>query len=67
MTNYATEMNGYAQSPELAGRFRLILGLTMMIGGLYFGLFTTHPGHGLGLLFFIISPFVFLTDNGRTR
>ena len=40
MTNYATEMNKYANSPDLAGNVRLILGLTMMIGGLYFGLFT---------------------------
>ena len=62
MTNYAAEMNGYAHSPALAGRFRLILGLTMMIAGLYFGLFTEIPGHGLGLLAFIVSPLVFLTD-----
>ena len=40
MTNCATETNGYAHSPELAGRVRLILGLTMMIAGLYFGLFS---------------------------
>ncbi len=65
MTNYATEMNRYANSPELAGNVRLILGLTMMIGGLYFGLFTAQPGQGLGLLCFIASPFVFLTDKKR--
>ena len=62
MTNYATEMKGNANYPELAGRVRLILGLTMMIAGLYFGLFTDMPGHGLGLMFFIVSPLVFLTD-----
>ncbi len=62
MTNYAAEMNGNIGSPELAGRVRLILGLTMMIAGLYFGLFTEMPGQGLGLLSFIASPFVFLTD-----
>ena len=67
MTNYATETNGYAHSPELAGKVRLILGLTMMIAGLYVGLFTEAAGHGLGLLFFIVSPFVFLTDKERTR
>ena len=66
MTNYAIETNGYAHSPELAGRIRLVLGLTMMIAGLYFGLFTAMPGHGLGLLFFIVSPFVFLTDKKQT-
>lgn len=62
MTNYATEMKGNINSPALAGRVRLILGMTMMIAGLYFGLFTEMPGHGLGLLFFIVSPLVFLTD-----
>lgn len=62
MTNYATETNGYAHTPELAGPVRLILGLTMMIAGLYFGLFTEMPGRGLGWLSFIASPFVFLTD-----
>ncbi len=65
MTNYATEMKGNVNSPALAGRVRLILGMAMMIGGLYFGLFTDMPGHGLGLLFFIVSPFVFLTDKKR--
>lgn len=65
MTNYATEMNENAYHPTLAGRFRLILGLTMMIAGLYFGLFTNMPGHGLGLLSFIVSPLVFLTDKKR--
>lgn len=62
MTNYATEMNVNADSPALAGTVRLILGLTMMIAGLYFGLSTKMPGQGLGLLSFIVSPFVFLTD-----
>lgn len=65
MTNYATEMNVDINSPALAGRVRLILGLTMMIAGLYFGLFTEMPGKGLGLLSFITSPFVFLTDQKR--
>ena len=66
MTNCATEMNRRANSPELAGSVRLILGLTMLFGGLYFGLFTEMPGQGLGLLCFIASPFVFLTDKKRT-
>lgn len=65
MTNYANETNVNASSPELAGKVRLILGLTMMIAGFYFGLFTDIPGHDLGLLFFIVSPFVFLTDKKR--
>lgn len=65
MTNYSTEMNVDINSPALAGPVRLILGLTMMIAGLYFGLFTEMPGQGLGLLSFIASPFVFLTDQKR--
>ena len=65
MTNCTTEINGNAGSPVLAGKFRLILGMIMMIGGLYFGLFTEVAGHGLGLLFFIVSLFVFLTDKKR--
>lgn len=56
MTNYATEMKGNVNSPVLAGRVRLILGLTMMITGLYFGLFTDMPGHGLGLMLLLVSP-----------
>lgn len=65
MTSFATEMNGSINSPALAGRVRLILGLAMMIAGLYFGIFTEMPGHGLGLLCFIVSPFVLLTDKKR--
>ena len=62
MTNYSTARFGNAHSPEPAGKFRLILGLTMLIGGLYCGFFTDMPGHGLGLLFSLVSPFVLLTD-----
>ncbi len=66
MTNYANAAtNENLTSPALAGRIRLILGLTMMIAGLYFGLFTDVTGHGLGLLLFIVSPLVFLTDKKR--
>ena len=66
MTNYANEIKGYGNSPEPAGKVRLVLGLTMMIAGLYFGLFTEITGHGLGLLAFIVSPLVFLPDKKRT-
>lgn len=66
MTNYANGItNGYTNSLTLAGRVRLILGLAMMIAGLYFALFTDMPGHGLGLLCFLVSPFVFLTDKNE--
>lgn len=66
MTNYATDIYGNANSPQLAGNFRLVIGLIMMFAGLFFGLFTEMPGHGLGLLSFIVSPFVILTDKKRT-
>jgi len=66
MTDYATEIKANANLPVPAGKVRLILGTTMMIAGSYFGLFTEMPGHGLGLLFFIVSPFVILTDKKRT-
>lgn len=59
--NHATETKGNANSPTLAGRLRLILGMTMMIAGLYFGLFTEVTGYGLGLLCFLASPFVIFT------
>jgi hypothetical protein len=66
MTNYSTEIYGSVNSPQLAGKIRLLLGLVMMFAGLYFGLFTEVSGHGLGLLSFLVSPFVILTDNKRT-
>ncbi len=40
MTNFANEIYEYGDSPQVAEPFRLILGLTMMVAGLYFGLFT---------------------------
>ena len=66
MTNYSTEIYGNVNSPKLAGKVRLVIGMIMMFAGLYFGLFTEMPGHGLGLLSFLVSPFVFLTDGKRT-
>lgn len=64
--NYATEIKGNANLPTPAGKVRLILGMTMMVAGLYFGLFTEVTGHGLGLMSFLVSPFVMLTDGERT-
>ena len=63
--NYATELKAPATYPTPAGKIRLILGLTMMIAGLYFGLFVGGQGHGLGLLSFLVSPFVILTDKHK--
>ena len=41
---------------------RLLLGLVMMISGLYFGLFSVGAAEGLGFLTVMASPFVMLTD-----
>lgn len=60
--NYATEITNKTGFPTLIEKFRLVLGLSMMISGLYFGLFTIGAGEGLGLLSFMVSPFVMLTD-----
>lgn len=62
MTNYATEMGREMNSPVLAGTFRLLLGLLMLLAGLYIWAFAGGKGEGLGLLFLIGSPFVILTD-----
>ena len=62
MTNYPTETHGNVNSPQPAGKIRLFIGLITMFADLYIGLFTEMPGRGLGLLIFIVSPFVFLTD-----
>jgi hypothetical protein len=43
-------------------KIRLVLGMLMMLGGLYFGLFTVGAGEGLGFLTVMASPFVMVTD-----
>ncbi len=48
--------------PLLAGTFRFLAGLLMMFFGLFVGLFSDVPGHGLGFFFFFGSPFVIFTD-----
>ncbi len=61
--NYAAESAKLRDAPALAGTVRVMLGLMMMIAGLYFWLFYGGNADGLGLLFIIGSPFVILTDN----
>lgn len=63
--NYAIEMKRGTNSPAFAGTVRMILGLAMLIAGLYIWLFLGGRGEGLGLLFLIGSPFVILTDKKR--
>jgi hypothetical protein len=55
-------MTRNAGVPTFVEKFRLILGILMMISGLYFGLFTVGIGESLGLLTFIASPFVMVND-----
>lgn len=60
--DYATEMKRGTGNPALAGSFRLMLGMLMLIAGLYILLYYGGKGVGLGLLFLLVSPFVILTD-----
>lgn len=59
---YTAEMVRKTNVPTFIEKFRLILGFLLMILGLYFGLFTVGMGESLGLLTFIASPFVMVTD-----
>lgn len=59
--SYATEMTRETDFSTLTEKARLIFGLLMMISGLYFGLFTTGAGEGLGFLSFLASPFILVT------
>jgi hypothetical protein len=58
----ANEITRETGKPTLAGKARFLLGLLMMISGLYFGLFSAGAGEGLGFLSFLASPFVIMTD-----
>lgn len=60
--NYTAEMERYTNIPTFVEKFRLIIGVLMMFAGLYFGLFTAGISESLGLLTFIASPFVMVTD-----
>lgn len=59
---YTAEMVRKTNVPTFIEKFRLILGFLLMILGLYFGLFTVGMGESLGLLTFIASPFVMVTE-----
>ncbi len=60
--NCAIEIKRETEFPKLAEKVRMLLGLLMMIGGLYFGLFAVGAVEGLGFLAFLASPFVIVTD-----
>jgi hypothetical protein len=53
---------------EPAGRFRVILGLTVMIFGVVIAAFSENAyGDGLGLIFILISPFIMVTSKSKTE
>jgi hypothetical protein len=56
------ETLGTANFSKAFEKARLLLGLGMLLAGLYFGLFSVGAGEGLGLLTVMASPFVMLTD-----
>jgi len=60
--SYTMGMTGKPKMPTFVEKFRLLFGISMMFAGLYFGLFTAGVGEILGLLSFIASPFVMVTD-----
>jgi hypothetical protein len=65
MNCMAQTTDGY-DVPALAGAGRFLLGLLMMIFGLYVGFFFEEKGHGLALLLFFASPFVILKNEKRS-
>ena len=60
--NYATEIKRGTDTPALAGTLQMLMGMAMMIAGLYIWMFSGWKGDSLGLLFLLGSPFVILTD-----
>ena len=49
--------------PVLAGTFRFLSGLAVLLAGIYLATFSNIQGHGLGLLLIFGSPFVILKDD----
>ena len=60
--NYTIKKDKKTGIPTFIEKFRLVFGFFMMFSGLYFGLFTAGIGESLGLLSFIASPFVMVTE-----
>ena len=50
-------------APMIAGTFRFLLGLTMLIAGLYITTLSDFQAHGFGFLLILGSPFVILEDS----
>lgn len=64
--NCITEKNIVSASPALAGTLRFFLGLTVMVFGLFLGLFYEWQGQGLGFILLLASPFIVLTDQKKS-
>jgi hypothetical protein len=58
----APETYKNSDAPVPAGTLRFLFGLLMMFVGFYVGTFSEIPGHGLGFLMVLGSPFILLTD-----
>lgn len=65
MSCHAEVQQNY-DAPVLAGTFRFLLGLTMVVIGLYIATLTDVQGHGFGLLLVLGSPFVILKDKDKS-
>lgn len=65
--NCIAEKSVVSDAPALAGNLRLLLGLTVLVCGLIFGLVHDGQGQGLGFLMLLISPFILLKDKPRFR
>lgn len=61
--SYRAEVQKNYDTPVIAGTFQFLLGLTILIAGLYISTLSDFQGHGLGLLLILGSPFVILKDS----
>jgi hypothetical protein len=66
-----TELDDEDQLAVPAGNIRVIVGLVVMVSGLFIAVFSNPAfsnnafGIGLGLLLFLISPFIMLTTKKK--
>lgn len=60
--NCKAEYQKNYKEPVVAGNLRILLGLLMILAGLYVAAVSNLPGNGLGFLLMLASPFVILKD-----
>lgn len=51
------------ETPVLSGTFRFLVGLMIMMLGVYLAAATDIKGHGLGFLLILVSPFLIFKDD----